>query len=962
MIDPRVASGLRDLGPETAAPRERLLACFRAAFASFGYLPIETPHIERMEVLTGKGAGSEEVLRQIFEVVNKGGERGELALRFDLTVPLARFIAKHIDELGVPFKRYAIGSVFRGERPAKGRFREFTQCDFDTLGSEGVATDAETAQVIHASLSSAGIPDFTIAINNRKILNGMLSAIGAPGRSGAVLRSLDKLSKIGKEKVFTELTSARPSEAEAAQADPLLTQRQAERVLEFVEKGQGRSEALDFAEETVRESEEGKQGVANLRQILSVLDASGVPSKSVRVDLGLARGLDYYTGVIFETTVNGWERYGSISSGGRYDNLASLFTSRKIPGVGASIGLDRLLALLEEAGLMVGSSSATPVLVVQFPGVPLEPLAKLASELRAGGIGAELFPDAVQLGKQLGYGATRGRKLAVIVGPDELANSEFNLRDLTTREERKKLPQAQVVALIKESLASAHPGGGVMAAPDGKELGAERFEQPIDSVRGTRDWLPGDYAKLARLESTLLDCFAIAGYEQMKTPVLEYIELHERKSGAAIVGKLYELANDYQSRAGLCLRPELTASIVRAYAASEQDPELPWRVSMSGPVFRYEKPSPGRWREFHQVGVELLGAPGAWADAEVIWLAYSSLEAAGLENAVVKLGDVGLILEIFERSGVPGPLRSTLIELLSEAAGRGEGVDALGAGLDQIAGWLDRVEDAHGKVEPKLDDSSGRRLLKTLVPEVSGRRTWDDVLKRIQYKWELSKTLQLGVEKLRANLRLLSGLKGKAVEVLAKLKRDFLSEAPRSIDELEGLVKAIEAHGLDANRIEIDLGFGRGIGFYTNMVFEIFVDHKGGRLEVCGGGRYDGLATVLGSGRDPRGVGFAVGLERLAWVLEQTSDRDFVDSNDRRDSVFIAAASSNSIDQVVAYAKLEREKGVKTVASFEPEASLESAAAKAARLGFGRVAFIAGPISKPESVLVRDLDRSPWVA
>ena len=209
MIDPRVASGLRDLAPTVMIPRERMLAHFRQTFAGFGFVPIDTPHIERMEVLTGKGAGSDEVLRQIFEVTNKGGTPGELALRFDLTVPLARFVAKHIDELGVPFKRYAIGSVFRGERPAKGRFREFVQCDFDTIGTESAIADAEIAQVIHAALVSAGVPEFTITLNNRKILDGFLDSQGLSGRSGPVLRALDKLAKIGRDGVFEELQKAR---------------------------------------------------------------------------------------------------------------------------------------------------------------------------------------------------------------------------------------------------------------------------------------------------------------------------------------------------------------------------------------------------------------------------------------------------------------------------------------------------------------------------------------------------------------------------------------------------------------------------------------------------------------------------------------------------------------------------------------------------------------------------------
>src|SRR4051794_30077288 len=198
MIDPRVASGLRDLPPATMIPRERMLAAFRRVFASYGFLPIETPHIERMEVLTGKGAGSDEVLRQIYEVTNRGGTPGALALRFDLTVPLARFIAGHLEEVGIPFKRYAMGSVFRGERPQKGRFREFVQCDFDTVGTTSAVADAETVQVIHAALTAAGVPEFMVALNNRQILNGLLDTVGLAGRTGPVLRALDKWDKIGR--------------------------------------------------------------------------------------------------------------------------------------------------------------------------------------------------------------------------------------------------------------------------------------------------------------------------------------------------------------------------------------------------------------------------------------------------------------------------------------------------------------------------------------------------------------------------------------------------------------------------------------------------------------------------------------------------------------------------------------------------------------------------------------------
>jgi histidyl-tRNA synthetase len=455
MIDPRVASGLRDIPPSLMIPRERMLERFRATFAAFGYVPIETPHIERMEVLTGKGAGSDEVLRQIFDVTNKGGTPGELALRFDLTVPLARFVARHINELGVPFKRYAIGSVFRGERPAKGRFREFVQCDFDTVGTESPVADAETAQVIHAALTAAGVPPFSITLNNRKILDGLLDSLGAADRSGPVLRALDKLAKAGRDKVLAELQRG---EDEAGR-ESLLSEDQARRVLDFAEQGRGRLEVLAAAEEQLGSHPRAAAGIANLRAVFDLLDSGGVPPDRLRVDLGLARGLDYYTGVVFETTVDGWERFGSISSGGRYDNLASLFTDRRLPGVGASIGLDRLLALMEEAGAIKGASTTAPVLVANFPGVDAVIPMKLAARLRSAGVRAEVFPDPIQIGKQMGYGSTRGHKLAVIIGPDESTRQVFNLRNLATRQEEKAIAWDELEARVQRALEALEGAG-----------------------------------------------------------------------------------------------------------------------------------------------------------------------------------------------------------------------------------------------------------------------------------------------------------------------------------------------------------------------------------------------------------------------------------------------------------------------------------------------------------------------
>src|SRR4051794_34477304 len=309
MIDPRVASGLRDIPPAVMIPRERMLDTFRKTFAAFGFLPIETPHIERMEVLTGKGAGSDEVLRQIFDVTNKGGTPGELALRFDLTVPLARFVAKHVNDLGTPFKRYAIGSVFRGERPAKGRFREFVQCDFDTVGTESSLADAEIATVIHSALSGAGLPAFTIALNNRKVLDGLLDTLGVADRTGPVLRALDKLAKVGRVKVEEELLQGWHLQSVPTGTEPANHQQTSyideftplgpdsvKEIMDFVGEGRGGSEVLDRAHEQLGSHPRAAEGIANLRNILDLLHAAGVSADALKIDLGLARGLDYYTG------------------------------------------------------------------------------------------------------------------------------------------------------------------------------------------------------------------------------------------------------------------------------------------------------------------------------------------------------------------------------------------------------------------------------------------------------------------------------------------------------------------------------------------------------------------------------------------------------------------------------------------------------------------------------------------
>jgi histidyl-tRNA synthetase len=416
---------------------------------------------------------------------------------------------------------------------------------------------------------------------------------------------------------------------------------------------------------------------------------------------------------------------------------------------------------------------------------------------------------------------------------------------------------------------SARPNGPAAPPPD-------HAERPIGLVPGTRDWLSSDWARLGALESLLLDGFRRAGYERIRTPILEYTELHQRKSGAGIVSKLFEVTDAGPD--ATCLRPELTASIVRAYAETPTAPPLPWRVCMSGPVFRRES-DPGtdrlRLREFTQVGVELIGAGGPDADAEVIGLADRSLAEAGLPDATIRIGHVGLIVEILRATGLPAAAASALVEILSAAAAEGGRVVALEAALDRLAGWL-RMGGDVDEIVPAVsqaDDRGVDRLFRHLVPDVTGRRSGHEIIHRMRRKWDLGHSLAETLGRVRDQVHALGELRGPAVDVLGRVRGSLAEIAPQSIAGLHELVDRLAREGIEPARIELDLGFGRGIGFYSQMIFELVVATDAGPVDVCGGGRYDGLAQVLGSDRDGRGVGFAFGLERLAEVASTAGTR-----------------------------------------------------------------------------------------
>ena len=440
LIEPRTMSGFRDYSPAVMIPRERILQTAREVYRSFGFAPIDTPAAEALDVLLGKGGDESDKL--VYRVRGAKQEKEEMGLRFDLTVPFARFAAKNINELGTPFKRYAMGPVWRGERPGQGRYREFWQCDFDTIGTLSNAADAEVALVINDLFTALEIPNFQIRVNNRLLLNGLLENIGVLDKAVPLLRCLDKLLKIGREKVIEEMTR-----------DSGVTAEQAGRVLDLAQATGSNEEILSAAEASFggNPNEKAREGLLRLRELLSVANTAGVPAERIRIDLSIARGLDYYTGTIYETFLGDLPGIGSVCSGGRYDNLASLYTKQVLPGVGASLGVDRLLAAMEEIKhpWMTGQSTPAPVLVLQFENTWLGQYQRVARTLRAAGIGAEVYPDVKRLKAQFEYADKRGFKVALIAGSEEFANGVWKIKDLVKREEV-KVVEAEVVEVVAE--------------------------------------------------------------------------------------------------------------------------------------------------------------------------------------------------------------------------------------------------------------------------------------------------------------------------------------------------------------------------------------------------------------------------------------------------------------------------------------------------------------------------------
>ena len=447
----RTMPGVLELLPLDQIAFQRMLDVIRRNYERFGFLPVETPVIEYSDVLLTKTGGETE--RQVYFVQSTGameqGEKPDLALRFDLTVPLARYVAEHEHDLSFPFRRYQMQRVYRGERAQRGRFREFYQCDIDVIGKDNLSIryDAELPAVIYSVFRELNIGSFTIQLNNRKLMRGYFESLGVtdPEQQTLVLREVDKLDKRGADYVRETLTGeAFGLSAEAAQ-----------KILDFVQvRSRSLADALSKLDALGAGPEAMEQGRSELKEVLELIHAFGVPETHYALNLSIARGLDYYTGTVYETTLNDHPQIGSICSGGRYENLAGQYTKSHLPGVGISIGLTRLYWQLRDAGLIGTARSTVDVLVTQMDPAQLPAYLAVASELRAAGIATEVVLDGGKLGKQFKYADRAGIRFVIVLGEDELAKGVVTVKDLR-REDQFEVARTELIKTLRVELAQA---------------------------------------------------------------------------------------------------------------------------------------------------------------------------------------------------------------------------------------------------------------------------------------------------------------------------------------------------------------------------------------------------------------------------------------------------------------------------------------------------------------------------
>ena len=440
IIKPRTLSGFMELLPNKQAQFERMLAILRQTYASYGFAPLDTPVIEDAQILLAKGGGETE--KQIYRF-QKGDS--DLALRFDLTVPLAKYVALHCNELAFPFRRFQISKVYRGERAQRGRFREFYQADIDIIGDGklDILNEAEIPAIIYKVFKGFGLSRFQIRVNNRKILNGFYAMQGLSEKSGDIMRTVDKLDKIGSDKVKDILME-----------DCGLTEQQAFEILHFITINGDTARVIQVLEDYQGRNETFDMGLEELKAVTRNLKEFGVPEDNFAVDLTIARGLDYYTGTVYETALLDHPEIGSVCSGGRYDNLAGYYIEKALPGVGISIGLTRLFYVLDEQGLLNPSLPTSPCDALVLPMTQeAGPAIALAESLRSAGLKVQFYAEQKKFKQKMAYADKLGVPFAVLLGEDEIAEGMCSVKNMVTGEQV-KLTADDAAAYIKATLSA----------------------------------------------------------------------------------------------------------------------------------------------------------------------------------------------------------------------------------------------------------------------------------------------------------------------------------------------------------------------------------------------------------------------------------------------------------------------------------------------------------------------------
>lgn len=449
-IKPRTLSGFMELQPDKQVQMDKMRAVLAETYARYGFTPLDTPAIEAAEVLLAKGGGETE--KQIYRFT-KGDS--DLALRFDLTVPLAKYVAANYGQLTFPFRRYQIGKVWRGERAQRGRFREFYQADIDIIGDGAldILNEAEIPAIIYDTFTRLGLHRFRIRVNNRKVLNGFFAILGLSAQAGDVLRTIDKLDKIGADKVRELLTDTCGVAAE-----------QADEILRFIACPGTSADKLAFLEQYRGRNETFDTGLDELRTVVGYLPAFGVPEENFELDLTIARGLDYYTGTVYETVLLDHPEVGSICSGGRYDDLAGYYTNKSLPGVGISIGLTRLFYILQEQNMISDAVLTAPADVLILPMTDdLSAAVALSAQLRAGGLRVQLYSEKKKFKAKIGYADKLGIPFVIFLGEDEIAQHVCALKNMATGVQE-AVTSARALEIIRAEI-SSRSAGAILREP-----------------------------------------------------------------------------------------------------------------------------------------------------------------------------------------------------------------------------------------------------------------------------------------------------------------------------------------------------------------------------------------------------------------------------------------------------------------------------------------------------------------